>query len=216
MKAKHLLLAATALLLSACSEPVDHRQGVYMLLDTSGTYTRELTKAQGIMNYVLAKLDAADVFAVARIDTASFSEKDIIAKVSLDEQPSRANQQKRAFLDRINDFVRTVKSSTYTDITGGLLQGVEFLREAGTGRKTILIFSDMKEEIPEGYVRDIPLDLTGIEVVALNVTKLRGDNIDPREYAGRLETWKAKVEQAGGRWRVINDLERLEAIIDTH
>ncbi|MGE0081458.1 MAG: VWA domain-containing protein [Thiohalomonadaceae bacterium] len=184
-----------------------------MLLDTSGTYTQELNKAQSIMNYVLAKLDSADVFAVARIDTASFSEKDIIAKVSFDEQPSRANQQKRVFLDRINQFVSTVKSSTYTDITGGLLQGVEFLREAGTGKKTILIFSDMKEEIPEGYVRNIPLDLKGIEVVALNVTKLRGDNIDPREYAGRLEAWKGKVEKAGGRWRVINDLERLEAII---
>ncbi|MFA5529872.1 MAG: hypothetical protein WDA11_04300 [Thiohalomonadaceae bacterium] len=213
MNAKSLFLATACLLASACSEPVDHRQGVYMLLDTSGTYTQELNKAQSIMNYVLAKLDSADVFAVARIDTASFSEKDIIAKVSFDEQPSRANQQKRVFLEHINHFVNSVRSSTYTDITGGVLQGVEFLREAGTGTKTILIFSDMKEEIPEGYVRDVPLDLEGIEVVALNVTKLRGDNIDPREYAGRLEAWKSKVEQAGGRWRVINDLERLEAII---
>jgi uncharacterized protein with von Willebrand factor type A (vWA) domain len=213
MKTRNLLLGVAGLLLVACSQPTDHRQGVYMLLDTSGTYTQELTKAQSIMNYVLAKLDSADVFAVARIDTASFSEKDIIAKVSFDEQPSRANQQKRAFLENINRFVRDVKSSTYTDITGGLLQGVEFLREAGTGNKTILIFSDMKEEIPEGYVRDVPLDLKGIQVVALNVTKLRGDNIDPREYAGRLEAWRSKVENAGGHWRVINDLERLEAII---
>lgn len=213
MKARSLLVATACLLSAACSPPADHRQGVYMLLDTSGTYTQELTKAQSIMNYVLAKLDSSDVFAVARIDTASFSEKDIIAKVSFDEQPSRANQQKRAFLDHINRFVREVKSSTYTDITGGLLQGVEFLREAGTGRKTILVFSDMKEEIPSGYVRNVPLDLEGIQVVALNVTKLRGDNIDPREYAGRLEEWRGKVERAGGQWRVINDLERLDSII---
>lgn len=122
MKTRNLLLGVAGLLLVACSQPTDHRQGVYMLLDTSGTYTQELTKAQSIMNYVLAKLDSADVFAVARIDTASFSEKDIIAKVSFDEQPSRANQQKRAFLENINRFVRDVKSSTYTDITGGLLK----------------------------------------------------------------------------------------------
>ncbi len=213
MKLKTLFIAIGCLAATACSTPADHRQGVYMLLDTSGTYTQELNKAQSIMNYVLAKLDSADVFAVARIDTASFSEKDIIAKVSFDEQPSRANQQKRAFLENINRFVKEVKSSTYTDITGGLLQGVEFLREAGTGSKTILIFSDMKEEIPAGYVRDVPLDLTGIQVVALNVTKLRGDNIDPREYAGRLEAWRGKVERAGGAFRVINDLERLESIV---
>jgi len=213
MKLKTLFIAIACMAATACSAPADHRQGVYMLLDTSGTYTQELNKAQSIMNYVLAKLDSADVFAVARIDTASFSEKDIIAKVSFDEQPSRANQQKRAFLENINRFVKEVKSSTYTDITGGLLQGVEFLREAGTGSKTILIFSDMKEEIPAGYVRDVPLDLTGIQVVALNVTKLRGDNIDPREYAGRLEAWRGKVERAGGQFRIINDLERLESIV---
>jgi hypothetical protein len=213
MKLRTLFIAMGCLVATACSAPADHRQGVYMLLDTSGTYTQELNKAQSIMNYVLAKLDSADVFAVARIDTASFSEKDIVAKVSFDEQPSRANQQKRAFLETINRFVNEVKSSTYTDITGGLLQGVEFLREAGTGTKTILIFSDMKEEIPPGYVRDVPLDLAGIQVVALNVTKLRGDNIDPREYAGRLEAWRDKVERAGGQFRVINDLERLESIV---
>lgn len=213
MKIKTFLLAAPILMVLGCSGPTDHRQGVYMLLDTSGTYTQELTKAQSIMKYVLAKLNSSDVFAVARIDTASFTEKDIVAKVSFDEQPSRANQQKRAFLERINKFVQTVQSSTFTDITGGLLQGVEFLNEAGTGKKTILIFSDMKEEIPAGYVRNMPLNLEGVQVVALNVTKLRGDNIDPREYAGRLEAWQSRVEKAGGQWRVINDLERLEAII---
>ena len=212
MKNHAPFLGLALLFVAACSGPQDHRQGVYMLLDTSGTYTNELTKAQAIMKYVLAKLNSADVFAVARVDTASFSEKDIIAKVSFDDQPSRANQQKRAFLTNIEQFVRDVQSSRFTDITGGVLQGIEVLNEAGTGRKTILIFSDMKEEIPEGYVRNIPIDLTGIQVVALNVTKLRGDNIDPREYADRLEEWRRKVEQSGGQWRVINDLERLEAI----
>jgi hypothetical protein len=213
MKTNVFFAGLSLLFLTACAGPTDHRQGVYMLLDTSGTYTQELNKAQNIMKYVLAKLNSADVFAVARIDTASFSEKDIVAKVSFDEQPSRANQQKRVFIEGIDKFVRDVQSSRFTDITGGLLQGVEFLNEAGTGRKTILIFSDMKEEIPEGYVRNIPLNLKGIQVVALNVTKLRGDNIDPREYADRLDAWRGKVEQAGGQWRVINDLERLEAII---
>ena len=45
---------------------------------------------------------------------------------------------------------------------------------------------------------------------ALNVTKLGSDNIDPRDYRQRLEDWKVRVEASGGRWTVINDLDRLD------
>jgi hypothetical protein len=62
-------------------------------------------------------------------------------------------------------------------------------------------------------VREVPLALEGFEVVALNVTKLRSDNYDPREYMARVEAWRDKVEDSGGRWRMINDLERLEGLL---
>ena len=184
-----------------------------MLLDTSGTYTEELVKAQHIINYTLAKLNPGDTFAVARVDTASFSEKDLIAKVTFDDRPSAANRQKLQFREKIDNFVKTVKSSAYTDITGGMLQAVEYLTEANVGKKTILIFSDLKEEIKKGYKRDIPLQVEGCDVVALNVTKLRSDNVDPREYMDRLQMWQERIEAGQGRWRVINDLERLEPVI---
>ena len=67
----------------------------------------------------------------------------------------------------------------------------------------------------DGYVRDIPLELDGFEVVALNVTKLRADNVDPREYLMRLEEWQDRVESGGRTWRVINDLDRLETLLET-
>lgn len=207
------LLLAGVLALSACADPGPQNRGVYMLLDTSGTYTQELVKAQHIINFTLAKLGPTDSFAVASIDTGSFSEKDIVAKVSFDDRPSRANQQKRRFRERVDRFVKKVKPSPYTDITGGLLQAVEFLNETGAGKKTILIFSDLKEELRKGYVRDIPLQLDGFDVVALNVTKLRSDNVDPREYMDRLEFWQGRVESGHGSWRVVNDLERLESIL---
>ncbi|MCW8825622.1 MAG: VWA domain-containing protein [Gammaproteobacteria bacterium] len=203
-----------ALLISGCGETTAHNRGVYMLLDTSGTYTRELQKAQQIINFVLAKMEPTDSFAVARIDTGSFSEKDIVSKITFDDRPSQANREKLKFRDDIDQFVKTVKGSSYTDITGGILQSTEYLDERKPGIKTILIFSDMKEEIKKGFMRDIPLQLDGYEVVALNVTKLRSDNIDPREYMQRLEQWQQKVEQGGGRWRVINDLEQLEGIFE--
>jgi len=202
-----------ALLLSACSNPGPRNTGVVLLLDTSGTYTKELGHAQSLINVLLVKLEPGDSLAVGRIDTGSFSEKDIIAKVTFSDRPSEANQQKRQFREAIDNFVKNVKSSRYTDITGGLLQAVEYLNEKNTGKKTILIYSDLKEELPEGYVRDIPFQLQGFDVVALNVTKLRSDNVDPREYTTRLEDWQRRVESGGGHWRVINDMDRLERIL---
>ncbi|HKK06344.1 MAG: VWA domain-containing protein [Gammaproteobacteria bacterium] len=188
-------------------------RGVYMLIDTSGTYTNELEKAQTIINFVLAKLNPGDSFAVASINTGSFTEKDIVAKITFDDRPSMANAQKRQFRDKIDRFVKNVHPSAYTDVTGGLLQAIEFLNEKNPGHKTILIFSDLKEELKKGYVRDIPLQLNGFDVVALNVTKLHSDNVDPREYLDRLEKWRKRVESGGGTWRVINDLERLDNIL---
>jgi len=208
-----LSLAFAGLLLGCNSEEVPTTKGVYMLLDTSGTYTEELVKAQHIINFTLAKLNPGDTFAVARVDTASFSEKDLIAKVTFDDRPSAANRQKRQFKEKIDTFVKTVKSSAYTDITGGILQGVEYLNEAGVGSKTILIFSDLKEELKKGYKRDIPLQVDGFNVVALNVTKLGSDNIDPREYMDRLQMWEERIIAGEGSWRVINDMERLEAVL---
>ncbi len=205
---------ALAVLLASCMHSAGNdNTGVYMLLDTSGTYRQELDKAEHIIRHTLARLDASDSFAVARIDTGSFSEKDIVAKTSFDDRPSTINRQKRLFAEQVSAFVHNATSSPYTDITGGLLQAVEFLNEKGTRRKTILIFSDLKEDLKDGYVRDITFDLDGFEVIALNVTKLRSDNVDPREYLGRLADWQARVEKSGGTWRVINDLDSLEGLL---
>ena len=133
--------------------------------------------------------------------------------MTFDERPSVANQQKRRFQDNINKFVKRVRPAAHTDITGGILQASEYLNEKAPGEKVILVFSDLKEELKKGYIRDIPLVLDRFEIVALNVTKLRSDNVDPREYIDRLEYWQRKVEAGGGTWRVINDLDRLERII---
>ena len=212
-----VIFGSLCVLLAACSggdrASMKTNTGVYMLLDTSGTYTQELEKAEQIIRFTLSKLDATDAFAVARIDTGSFSEKDIIAKATFDDRPSAVNRQKRVFAQQVSEFVGTVRPSSYTDITGGLLQAVEYLNEKDTGKKTILIFSDLKEDLAEGFVRDIDVELGGFKVVALNVTKLRSDNIDPREYIDRLAEWKGRVEKTGGEWTVINDLDGLEGLL---
>ena len=201
------------ILLTGCTQQSNRAKGVYMLLDTSGTYAVELKKARLIVNYLLGTLQPGDSMAVGRIDTGSFSEKDIVAKVTFDVRPSIANNQKRVFQKKVNTFVTSVRQSSYTDISGGMLQAIEYLNEAGSANKYILIFSDLQEELAKGYVRDVPLELSGFHIIALNVTKLRADNRDPKNYLARVEQWREKTVKGGGTWRVINDLERLDNIL---
>ncbi|MGA9537595.1 MAG: hypothetical protein WBR24_16955 [Desulfobacterales bacterium] len=211
---KHFFILALLIGLAAggCTDARNRTTGVYILLDTSGTYALELKKAQSIVNYLLGTLQPNDTLAVACIDTGSFSEKDIVAKMTFDQRPSLANNQKRAFQKTVADFVAKVKSSSYTDISGGILQATEYLNEAGAGQKYILIFSDLKEELAKGHVRDVPFQLSDFNVIALNVTKLRQDIRDPGNYLDRVEQWRSKIESGKGKWRVVNDLERIDGI----
>lgn len=216
MKKLYILFILTAFFLSGCADTQSHSTGVYLLMDTSGTYTKQLDQAKTIVNYLLGKLQAGDSFAVARIDSGSFSEKDIIVKVTLDQRPSVANQQKLKFKKIIENFISTAKGSSYTDIKGGILQAVEYLDEAGSGNKHILLFSDLEEDLAKGHVRDldkIKLNMTGYNVVALNVTKLGSDQINPVKYYERLDSWEKIVSERGGKWKKINDLRRLEHIL---
>ena len=201
----------------ACGDNRMHSHGVYMLVDTSGTYAREMGKAAKIVNYLLATLNPGDSLAVAKVESRSFTEKDIVAKVTFDKRPSQATSQKRVFKDKIHTFAKEIKGSAYTDITGGLIQGAEYLNETKSGIKTIVIFSDMQEELGKGTIRDFPISLDGFRVVALNVTKLGTDNADPRLYLDRLARWEARVRKAGAtEWVVVNDLEHnLESILIT-
>jgi len=213
MRRRAFVLSLVALA-AGCGDSRSHSQAVYMLVDTSGTYAEEVGKAQLIVNYLLGTLQPGDSLAVARVKSRSFSEKDIIAKATFDNRPSQANAQKRLFAEQVGAFAQTARGSVYTDITGGLIQGAMFLKETGAGRKTILIFSDMQEELDKATVRDFPIDLKDIRVVAVNVVKLKTDNVDPRRYTGRLQDWEKRVVGAGAReWRVINDIEHLDAVL---
>jgi hypothetical protein len=214
MDRRTFLGALGALAVGGCGDAKSHAHAVYMLVDTSGTYAREAAKAQIIIHYLLGTLQSGDSLAVARVQSRSFSEKDIIAKATFDSRPSHANAQKRAFRDKVDETFRSVSGSKYTDITGGLIQGAEYLNEIGAGNRTIIVFSDMQEELDKVTQRDFPINLKNIRVIAVNVVKLNTDNVDPRRYMGRLEAWQKRVEDAGAReWRVINNLDRLDAIL---
>ena len=114
-----LLLFGITLALGGCAPSAPRNTGVYLLVDTSGSYNRQVTKAEQITLYALSRLQSSDSIAVARIDTGSFTEKDIIAKATFDDRPSTANQQKRAFASRLEKFIDQSAPAPYTTSQGG-------------------------------------------------------------------------------------------------
>jgi len=134
MDRRRFLVSVPALALAACGDARSHRQAVYMLVDTSGTYARRAGKA--VLDHQLpcwARCSPAIRSPWRALQSRSFSEKDIIAKATFDARPSQANAQKRAFHAKIDSAFRNVTGSRFTDITGGLIQAAEFLNEGGAG-----------------------------------------------------------------------------------
>jgi hypothetical protein len=95
-----------------------------------------------------------------------------------------------------------------------VLQAAQNLNEVQAGRRYILIFSDMEQDLPKGYVRESKLPLYGDQVVAIDVAKLRSDNVNPQNYLDRLNHWQQVVNDNGGRWQVVNDTDRLDRVLN--
>ena len=201
-------------LVAGCTDSGKHARAVYVLLDVSGTYNDKLDNANPVINYLLGTLVSGDSLIVAKIDSASFTEKDVIGKVTFDDRPSVANEQKRAFRTRLDDFLKNRRPSAHTDVSGALLQAAETLDETGAGHRYIMVFSDMEEDLPKGYVRKSKLPFEGAEVVAVDVSKLRTDNVNPQNYVERLDHWKQVVAENGGRWQVVNDPDHLDTLLN--
>ncbi len=204
-----------ALLLSGCAAG-PHGRAVYVLVDTSGSYIHAVPKAARIVRYLLGTLEPGDTIAVARISSLSFTNKDRVAAMTLSRRPAQADAQKRAIAVRISAFVKTMagrRGTAYTDISGALLEAAHFLRGVPAVRKEIIVVSDMRQDLPPGAVRHVPLPLGRVSVFAVNVIKSRGENMNPARYLARMRRWDARVTKGGGRFIIVHQLSRLPALL---
>jgi hypothetical protein len=136
--------------------------------------------------------------------------------VTLDVRPSKANAQKLAFSSQLDAFAHKHQRSAHTDVRGAMMLGAEYLRESGAGRRTMVIFSDMEEDLPKGVHRDLaPDELKGVRVLAMNVKRLAHDNANPAVYRQRLVGWEKQVTAHGAReFKVVLDPEKLADLLD--
>lgn len=205
--------AALALLLAACGGGPSNRAAV-VLIDISGEYAREVDKARQVTSYLLGSLNPGDSIAVAFIDNTSYTERNFIARADFDHRPSVANDQKRQVRAKLDAFLDDFDvPSWHSDLTGGILLGRDFLDSTGADTRQLFLLSDLDEDLKPELDRDVPLELAGIEVVAVNVIRRDGDNVDPQHYRERIAGWQQRVVDNGGQWRVVDRIERLQSVV---
>lgn len=206
------LLMLLVMLSSACSGQ-NGKRAVYVLVDIPVSTDEEFDSMRSVIRHLLAKLRPGESLALARINGESFTDENIVARISFDPRPSKANAQKRAFLVAVDELGQKMQSSTFTDMTGGLLQAVEYLNESGTEKKYILMLSDLEEEVRYQQVQDFPVNFNGAQMLVMHPFVLSGGSIDSKQYLLRIDHWRARVEAGNGSWREVDSLDRLDLLL---
>jgi hypothetical protein len=211
-----LLLLVVALLAAGCSDGRRYDQAIAVLIDVSGTYADQKGEvAKIVKREVLPALVPGDTLMLIRIDSESYEKENLETLVTLDYRPSRANAQKLAIARKLDAFVAGESRSEHTDIPGAMMLAADYLREVAAGSRVMLVFSDMREDLPVGAKRELrESEFEGIRVVAMNVKRLQSDNADPELFRGRLTGWEARVTRAGAvGWRTFMDASKLAAYL---
>jgi len=207
------LLTLMVVLLAGCDSG-PHNRAAVVLIDISGEYAAEIEKARRVTSLLLGRLDPGDSIAVAFIDNTSYSDRNFIARVDFDHRPSVANDQKRSVHRELEAFLdRFSVPSAHSDLTGGILLARDYLERTRAKDKQIFLLSDLDEDLKPELDRDGPLKLNGIEVVAVNVIRGERDNIDPAHYRERVGHWQQRVQEDGGRWDMVNEIDRLPRLV---
>lgn len=208
-KISAVLLTAAALTLSAaCSDNKAYEMAICALADTSGTYASQRANVARIIKAgIVSQMQPGDSLFFITIDSNSYSKDNLIDNLHLAYVPSQADAQRLAFAKVLDKFARGTGSSQYTDISGAMLLCSDYLNSTGAGKKAMLVFSDMQEDLQSGLHRKFDKNqFNGVNVAAMNVIQLKHDSADPAEFKSRLKHWNQRLKSAGAAsWRVLLD-----------
>ncbi len=96
------------------------------------------------------------------------------------------------------------------------MRAAEYLQETESRNRVMLVFSDMREELPAGVKRELrPDEFKGIHMVAMNVKRLGADSANPKVFRERLAAWERRVQGAGSAgWQMVMDANKLPSILE--
>ncbi len=205
---RHVLpmLAGAPIALAGCTAGQDTAKAIYVLLDFSGTYFREIPRCMTAIRAVVARMNPFDQMVIARIDSCSFSNESVLLRFRLPDTPSAATRMKLTVGQQIDRIERNALRTGYTDIIGALYQAAAELRTTRARDRTIVMFTDLVQDLAPNCAtgREAMPDLTGITAVAANVIIL--NDARPQAYFDRIEEWETRFRSAGAKdWIVVRD-----------
>ena len=222
MMPKQLRCGAASLALAAlvtttsCLDMEASDTAICVLIDISGTYADEKDEVVKIIKReVIPTLIPGDTMITILIDSESYEMDNVKTITTLDARPSRANAQKLALSHDLERFAKGAARSRYTDIPGAMMLAAEYLKETGSRTQVMLLFSDMREELPAGVKRELrPDEFVGIHMVAMNVKRLGSDAANPKAFRARLADWEKRVQGAGSEgWQIVMDPTKLTGVL---
>lgn len=214
---KYFLVAVSvSSMIAACTDSKEYETSYCTLIDISGTYSAE---KKGVVNIVkagiLPKMIPGDSLFFVKIDSNSYSEENLVTKLTLDYRPTQANNQKLILSKKLDKFGKGKAKSRMTDISGAMMLCSDYLKATRSGTQVIFIFSDMREELPAGVVRKFADDeFAGIDIAAMNVIKLKKDSANPEVYRKRMRKWDQLFTGSGANsWTTLLDATKIEEFI---
>jgi len=213
---KSLLGLALATAIAGCTDSKQYETSYCSLVDVSGTYAGEKSSVVNTVKAgIVPQMIPGDSLFFVKIDSNSYSEDNLITKLTLDYRPTRANSQKLAVAGKLDDFGKGKARSNLTDISGALMLCSDYLKATRSGTKVMFVFSDMNEELPAGVVRKFADDeFDGIDIVAMNIIKLNKDSVNPEVYRNRLKQWHQRATASGARsWNTLIDVTKIPEYI---
>ncbi len=211
-----LLAAALATVAAGCTDSKEYETSFCSLIDISGTYAGEKANVVNTVKAgIVPQMIPGDSLFFVKIDSNSYSEENLVTKLTLDYRPTRANSQKLAVAHKLDEFGKGKARSKLTDISGALMLCSDYLKATQSGTKVMFVFSDMNEELPAGVVRKFADDeFDGIDIVAMNIIKLNKDSINPEVYRNRLKQWDQRTTTSGARsWSTLIDATKIPEYI---
>ena len=212
-----LFAISVAFVVAACTDNKAYETSFCALVDISGTYAGEKSHVVNIIKAgIVPEMVPGDSLFFVKIDSNSYSEENLVTKLTLDYRPTKANSQKLAIAKILDKFGRGNARSRLTDISGALMLCSDYLKSTKSGTQVMFVFSDMQEELPPGVVRKFADDeVEGMDIVAMNVIKLSKDSINPEIYRKRLKKWDERITAAGARsWNTLLDATKIREFIE--
>ncbi|MGD8350232.1 MAG: hypothetical protein PVI79_13380 [Gammaproteobacteria bacterium] len=211
-----LLAAVLAVSAAACSDNKLYETSYCALVDVSGTYAGEKASVvKTIKAGIVPQMIPGDSLFFVMIDSNSYSEDNLVTKLTLDYRPTTANEQKLAVAKKLDEFSKGNAYSKLTDVSGGLMLCADYLKATKSGTQVMFVFSDMNEELPKGVVRKFEEnEFQGIDIVAMNIIKLNKDSANPEVYRKRLDDWSKRTTTSGARsWHTLIDATKIPEYI---